>query len=209
MALQRLLFEENLQVHLSQKSSQVGMKPRPTLTALYDHQDYGISNEARNQKVKALVLRGLVEMVFTGILASVILAYRDPAVSWIDAATLSDFSILWIYVYFGIYVLYLLRRIVLILQWKCAADPRIKQARFNFFTYIFISTPEYAWLIVGHTKVFWGKHGLYNQSPSLFYTMLSVIIYSYFHILVYSISLLLILVLLLGLFQYGMFDRKG
>lgn len=179
------------------------------MTALYDHQDYGLSNRERNQKVKVQLLRGLLEAVFTGLLASVIIAYEDPTIAWIDAATISHFSIQWIRVYFGIYLLYLLRRIILILQWKCAADPRIKQARFNFFTYIFISTPEYAWLIVGHTKVFWGQRGLYNQSESLFYTMLSVIIYSYVHILVYSISLLLILVLLLGLFQYGIFDRRG
>lgn len=179
------------------------------MTALYDHQDYGLSNEERNRKVKVQLMRGLIEVAFTGILASVIIAYRDPAIPWIDARTISKFSIQWIYVYFAIYILYLLRRIILILQWKCAADPRIKQARFNFFTYIFISTPEYAWLIVGHMKVFWGEHGLYNQSESLFYTMLSVIIYSYVHILVYSISLLLIALLLLGLFQYGIFDRRG
>lgn len=154
------------------------------------------------------MLIGIFELIFIVILGYVILDYNDPYFDNFSKETISDFDMLWIYVFFGIYILYYIRRLILISQQKCARDPRIHQARFAFYTYLFISFPEYVWLIVGNSMVFWGDKGLLVQKE-VFYWMLIIVVYSWVLIILYTISLILILLFTVGLYLYGMFDKEG
>ena len=154
------------------------------------------------------MLVGLFEMMFIVILGYVILDFHDPSFRYFNEETITEFHMMWIYVYFGIYILYYIRRLILISQQKCAKDPRIHQARFSFYTYLFISFPEYVWLIIGNSSVFWGDKGLMDQKV-LLNLMLVIIIYSWVLIVLYTISLIGILLFTIGLYLYGMFDKEG
>ena len=127
-----------------------------------------------------------------------------------------NFNRLWTYIYAAIQVLYIFRRAFLICQWKYAANPRATQAWFNFFTFVFMTTPEFIWFVIGNYKVFYGTNGLTNCSNGKhkddykhFHLIYLVIIYSWFLMVIYIITLLAITVILFGLTQYGMFSKKG
>ena len=54
--------------------------------------------------------------MFLVILGYVILDYHDDDFDNFSKDTISEFDMLWIYVFFGIYVLYYIRRLILISQ---------------------------------------------------------------------------------------------
>ena len=61
---------------------------------------------------------------------------------------------------------------------------------------------------MGNSIVFWGDKGLLDQKE-LFYWMLVIVIYSWILIVLYTISLIGILLFTVGLYLYGMFDKEG
>jgi hypothetical protein len=80
-----------------------------------------------------------------------------------------------------------------------------------------MTTPEFIWFVIGNYKVFYGPNGLTNCSNGKhedddykhFHLIYLVIIYSWFLMVIYIITLLAITVILFGLTQYGMFSKKG
>lgn len=179
---------------------------RPTITNMFNQHEYGLEPHRRQKYIKKHLIWGLLELLFTLILGYVIIDEQETSWGFIDK--LHQFELRWIYVYFAIQILYLVRRLVFILQWKFHEDPREKQACLHFVTFIILNTAEFIMMIIGNCRIFYASDG-FIKSPNLFYCLLVIIIYGYIVMILYVFSLFVILFLYCGFKQYGMFDEDA
>ncbi len=105
-------------------------------------------------------------------------------------------------------MVYLIRRIIVILQWKLQKDPRTKQARVNCFFCMFVNTFEVAWFVYGNYLFFHEEESDFRQNDHLKETLLAIVIWGYIVMFVYAISICGIVILLYGMYQYGIFDSE-
>mmetsp|Transcript_14941 Transcript_14941/g.25444 ORF Transcript_14941/g.25444 Transcript_14941/m.25444 type:complete len:237 (-) Transcript_14941:643-1353(-) len=178
---------------------------RETLNKLFNDEEYGLDDETRRKQIKVQCYWALFEGFICLFLSSILVMANEKSISFIQFSEEFGLQVQWwIIVQLGIYCLYFLRRVVVMIQWKCIKDPRTKQARLSCFTCMFLNTFETGWFIYGNT-LFFSK---VKKNKNLYRIMLAIVVWGYITMLFYLISLLGILFLVYGMYSYGIFDTK-
>ena len=109
----------------------------------------------------------MFEFAIIAFLSVVIYIARDPDNPYLNKGTDVDKNVLfWIVVYCGVYVVYAVRRIIVLCQWMWKKDPRTTQAKINCCFCLFVNTFEVLWFVFG-TMLFFGQDGDFSKSDHL------------------------------------------
>jgi len=93
-------------------------------------------------------------------------------------ANIETSCFVWVCIYMALYILYFFRRILLIGQWLCMDDPRIRQAKINCLTFTFVTTFEMIWFCYGNYEIY-GSRLRDFDNKNLWKLMIVILAYGY------------------------------
>lgn len=119
-----------------------------------------------------------------------------------DTREIQEDSLIWILVYTTIYAFYVFRRIVIMLYWRCSKNPREKETIFRSTTTLLFLVLEVSWMIYG--QIIFKQ--LSRIDDHLWDIMFFVRIWTWMTLGLYSFLIVLLILILLGMKAYGIFD---
>ena len=105
----------------------------------------------------------------------------------------NDMVMSWVAIYGCIYWVYILRRLICILQWCCMKDPRIIQAKIKFYIFTIFTSMEIIWFGFGNF-IFYNRmlNDKSDNDYDLWYLMLVIVIFGYIMFVFYLCSWIII-----------------
>ena len=113
----------------------------------------------------------------------------------------------WVAVYGTIYVFYTIRRLTCLCQWCWMNDPRVVQAKLQFYTFVIVNTAEVAWFVYGNFLFYSNVFDKRDADMYLWKFMLCIVIYGYIAMAIYIFSCLAITGMICILSAWGTFNK--